>query len=88
MMQTVSITSKRQLTIPAALYREMSLRQGQKLLASYSDNRLILTPAETILNQLAGSVNVPPHLKNINLNKAVELAKIHHFSQKYAENFR
>ena len=67
MSQMATITSKKQLTLPAALFREAGFRVGQKVIVSEENGRLLLTPAELLVEELAGSVPVPKKWKGKSL---------------------
>jgi len=43
-MQSITISSKRQITIPAEIFRLLDLKEGQKLIVEIEGNRIILTP--------------------------------------------
>lgn len=88
MQQMVRISSKRQITIPAAMYKKLQLRKGQNLIVNTANNRITLTPAELLVHELAGSVKIPEHLRGIDLDKAIEEAKRIHFSKKYGTRVR
>ncbi|MDO8498587.1 MAG: AbrB/MazE/SpoVT family DNA-binding domain-containing protein [bacterium] len=59
MTQIATITSKKQLTLPAELFRKAGFRIGQKLVVSEENGRLILTPAEKLVEEFGGSVSMP-----------------------------
>lgn len=83
MNQLATITSKKQLTLPAALFRKAGLRIGQKVIVSEENGRLILTPAERLVEELAGSVPMPKKWKGKNIDAIVEQAKDEYFKEKY-----
>ncbi len=76
-----TITSKRQITIPAALFKELGLVEGQKLLAQVVDKQLVFKPAIALVEQLAGSVPIPARFKGKPIDEIIELAKMEYFSQ-------
>ena len=81
MPQLVTITSKRQLTIPVALFRKLNLEEGQRLLA-YRENRAIkLEPATALVEQLAGSIKIPARFKKQSLDKIIDRAKKDRFKK-------
>ena len=59
MNQIATITSKKQLTLPAAIFRKAGLKIGQRVIVSEENGRLLLTPAELLVEELAGSVPIP-----------------------------
>lgn len=63
MSQIATITSKKQLTLPSALFKQAGLRIGQKVIISEEKGRLVLTPSELLVEELAGSVPIPKKWK-------------------------
>lgn len=59
MYQTATITSKRQLTIPAEMFRKMNLEKGQKVIMSIDVDSIRMEPAVDLVERLAGSLSVP-----------------------------
>lgn len=72
MTQMATITSKKQLTLPAELFRKAGLRIGQKVIVSEENGRLILTPAERLVEELAGSLAMPKKWVGKSLDKIIE----------------
>lgn len=83
MNQMATITSKKQLTLPAELFRKAGLHIGQKVIVSEENGRLMLTPAEKLVEELAGSVHVPAKLKGKDIDEIIEQAKREYFQKKY-----
>lgn len=79
MTYLATITSKRQLTLPVDVFRKFNLQQGQKLLIAEDSGRLIMTPAEKLVEELAGSVSVPKKLQGKDIDKIIEQAKENYF---------
>lgn len=79
-----TITSKRQFTIPAALFKEANLKTNQKVLVRLvsADGVLRVEPMKRIVDQLAGSVKVPSQYKGMNIDEMIEKAKLEYFSKK------
>ncbi|KKS14084.1 hypothetical protein A2617_01345 [Candidatus Daviesbacteria bacterium RIFOXYD1_FULL_41_10] len=84
MIHMATITSKKQFTIPAGLFRKAGLNIGQKVIVSEEDGRLVLTPAEKLVEELAGSVPMPKKWKGKNSNQIIEQAKNEYFQEKYS----
>ncbi len=78
-----TITSKRQLTIPAELFRKLDLKENQKVVISEEDGSIKITSAMALLDKLAGSVKVPKKYKGIPIDKMIEIAKEDYFKKKY-----
>ena len=83
MPQLVTITSKRQLTIPVELFRKLNLEEGQQLLAYHEDRMIKLEPATALVEQLAGSIKIPVKFKRQSLDKIISLAKKERFKHKW-----
>lgn len=81
MPQLATITSKRQLTIPAKTFREAGLQKGQKVLVLKEDDGLRLRPALDLIDDLAGSVDVPKRFKGKTASEVVHQAKKEYFSK-------
>jgi AbrB family looped-hinge helix DNA binding protein len=43
MKNSVTISSKRQITIPAAIFRSLGLKEGQKLMVELENDRIVMT---------------------------------------------
>ena len=56
MSYMATITSKKQLTLPAELFRKVGFRVGQKVIVSEENGQLMLSSAEKLVEELAGSV--------------------------------
>lgn len=85
MTQMATITSKKQLTLPAALFRKAGLHIGQKVVVSEENGRLILTPAEKLVEELAGSVPLPERWKGKDIDEIIEEATEDYFKEKYSK---
>ena len=53
-MQTSSITSKGQVTIPAQIRKSLELTEGQKVRFSFKDNVITITPVEEEISAVFG----------------------------------
>ena len=82
MLQTVRISSKRQITIPAQIYRQLSLSQGDRLSIFIDNGSLIIKKSKQLLNELAGSVTVPKRYKNMPIDFIIKEAKKEYFTQR------
>ncbi len=81
MLQTVRISSKRQITIPAQIYRQLSLSQGDRLSISINNSNLIIKRSKQLLNELASSVTIPKRYKNKSIDFIIKEAKKEYFTQ-------
>ena len=87
MTQLATITSKKQLTLPSKVFKKAGLRIGQKVIVSEEDGHLLITPAEKLVEELAGSVSTPARLKGGDIDKVIELSKEKYFRDKYKQSF-
>lgn len=83
MDEIATITSKRQLTLPVRIFRELALELGEKVIVTIKDGNIVLIPATKYVAQLAGAVSRKTSKRAKNLETAIELAKRRHFSEKY-----
>lgn len=86
MNYVATITSKNQLTIPIGLVKKVGLMVGQKISVSEENGRLILTPMERLVEELAGSLSIPKKWQGKDVDEIIEEAKREYFRQKYAQN--
>jgi bifunctional DNA-binding transcriptional regulator/antitoxin component of YhaV-PrlF toxin-antitoxin module len=81
MIQSATITSKRQVTIPISIYKKFKLKQGQKVLVSLENNYIKIESASNLVDRLAGSVSLPKSYQKISLDKIIQTAKVNRFNQ-------
>ena len=81
MAQLATITSKKQLTLPSEVFKKAGLRVGQKVIVSEENGRLVITPAEKLVEELAGSVKIPKRLQGKDLDQTIEQSKREYFSK-------
>ena len=82
MKESAAITSKRQLTIPAKIFREAGFVEGQRVIVTHRDGRLIVEPAVSLVRQLAGSVKVPRRYRGLSESAIIEKTKKEYFSKR------
>lgn len=80
MTQLTTITSKKQLTLPAALFKKAGLKEGQKVIVSEENGRLIITPAEILVEELAGSLATPQKWQGKTIDEVIQKSKMDYFS--------
>lgn len=83
MNQLATITSKQQLTIPVGLFRKAGLRIGQKVIVSEENGRLVLTPTEMLVEELAGSIPMLKEWEDKDIDQIIEEARDEYFKEKY-----
>lgn len=74
-----TITSKRQLTIPARVFRAAAWKEGQKVIVSYQHGALVIKPAADLVEKLSGSVSIPGQFRSMNIDEMIRRAKKDHF---------
>ena len=79
MMQMATITSKRQLTIPASIFKRVGFSEGDRVLIEETTEGLLIRSSLQSVTELAGSVSIPKHLKNLDLDEVILLAKSRQF---------
>lgn len=75
MYQVATITSKRQLTIPADMYRKMNFDKRQKVILFLDADGMRVQPAEQLVEQLAGSLTVPAAYRGKDVTTIIARAK-------------
>lgn len=83
MTYMATITSKKQLTLPAALFRKAGFKEGRKVVISEENGSLKITPAEKIVEELAGSISIPKKWQGKDLDQIIDEARDEHFKKKY-----
>lgn len=81
MTQLATITSKKQLTLPSEVFKKAGLHIGQKVIVSEENGQLLITPAEKLVEELAGSVSVPSRLKGKDIDEIIEQSKLEYFQK-------
>lgn len=81
MSQMATITSKKQLTLPVEIFRKAGLKEGQKVIVTEENGRVILTPAERLVEELAGSLPMPKKWQGKSIQWIKEQAIKEYFSR-------
>lgn len=79
MTYVATITSKRQLTIPAELFSRFGLKRGQKVIIAQRDGKLVIKPMIALVESLAGSVPVPKRFQGLEMDQLIQHAKTEYF---------
>lgn len=79
MIYSARITSKRQITIPAKVFRKLDLKQGEELSIRVEDDGIIMRSTRDILDSLAGSVKLPKKHHGKSLDQIIAEAKEERF---------
>ena len=80
-MQTATITSKNQLTLPVDIVRKIGLKMGQKVIVSEEKGKVILTPAGKLVEELAGSLKMPKKWQFKSMEEIIEISKKEYFKK-------
>lgn len=82
MWQFATITSKKQLTLPAKIVKKYNFRVGQRVAFGEERGRLFLVPAEEVVEELAGSLKIPEKWKGKSLDQIVDISRQEYFQAK------
>lgn len=82
MNKTATITGKRQITIPIKLFKAANLDKNKKVVISQEKNRLIITSAVSLVENLAGSLKMPASWQGKDLEEIIEQSKTDYFAKK------
>jgi len=82
MQQLATITSKRQLTIPASIFKKIGLGISRKVLIRSTGNVLTIEPATALVHTLSGSILVPTKYKGKSVDAIIRNAKQDYFRKK------
>lgn len=82
MVETTKVTSKRQITIPVKLFKELGLKEGDELILRIENNQIILQKAQDQLDSIAGSLPLPSKYQGIPLEMIIREAKSEYFTSK------
>ena len=82
MLQTVRITSKRQITIPSKIFSLLQLTKGDRLLVEIEDDKLVLQKSQALLDKLAGSLKKPKKYEHRSLNFIITDSKRSYFQKR------
>lgn len=79
MTYVATITSKRQVTLPAALFSKLDLESGTKVLITEDQGKIIMSPSGSAVRELAGIIKVPKRISDSQLEKIIEKSKTKRF---------
>jgi bifunctional DNA-binding transcriptional regulator/antitoxin component of YhaV-PrlF toxin-antitoxin module len=81
MNKVSTITAKRQLTIPAKLFRKLGFKIGQKVIFHEEKGKLVVESATDILDRLQGSVKIPERFKGMEVDEIIQKATTEYFDR-------
>ena len=80
--QIATITSKRQLTIPVDIFERAGLKEGQRVrIATSQQGKIYLESMIDLVEELAGSVAVPPRFASLNADQMIAKARKERFTK-------
>ncbi len=82
MTYTVTVTSKRQITLPVQLFSELGFEKGQKLQIKRQGRELVMSLELDELHQLMGSVKRPKKYAKLGVDEMISQAKENYWSEK------
>lgn len=82
MLQTVRITSKRQITIPSKIFSQLNLNEGDRLIVEADSKRIVMKKTQQVLDEVAGFLNIPKKFKKKSLDFIIREAKKEYFISK------
>jgi AbrB family looped-hinge helix DNA binding protein len=85
MTYTATVTSKRQLTLPAEVYQALDLKSGSKVSLTLNQSTVTLEPVAKILDRLQGSVKLPKRFQGLDIEEIIQKAKDEYFTEKYKD---
>ena len=81
-MRMATITSKRQLTIPSTIFRQLGFKEGEKVIITEEEGVMKVVSALSLIEKLGGSVKVPARYKGLSIDQMIDRAKKEYFSRK------
>lgn len=81
MTYTVTVTSKRQITLPAKLFVELGIEKGQKLQIRQQGRELVMSLELDELHELMGSVKRPKKFAELGVDEMIAQAKNEYWSR-------
>ena len=82
MLQTVKISSKRQITIPVDIFNLLSLEEGDRLVVNIDEGKIVMEKSQKILDELAGSLTLPKKYNNKPIDFIIRDSKQEYFAVK------
>lgn len=81
MLQTVKISSKRQITIPSVIFDHLNLNEGDRLIVNIDEGKIVMEKSQKLLDDMAGSLDVPNEYKNKPLDFIIRDSKQKYFAK-------
>lgn len=81
-LQSATITSKLQFTIPILIARKVGIKSGEKVQVSEKNGSITITPVKKLLIELAGSLSLPTEWKDKDIDSIIKESKRKYFKNK------
>lgn len=81
-MQTATITSKLQFTIPIRIAKKVGVKSGEKVQISEENGKITISPMKKIVMELAGSLSLPKRWKGKDIDSIIRESKYKYFKNK------
>lgn len=82
MLQSATITSKLQFTIPILIARKVGIKSGEKVQVAEDGGRIVITRVKQILSELEGALSMSKKWKGKDMNTIIKEAKREYFQKK------
>lgn len=82
MADIATITSKRQLTIPASVFKKAKLKERQRVLLEEDKGEIKIKTLVSLLGEMAGSVTPPKRFRGLGPEQILKQAKKEYFAKR------
>lgn len=82
MLQSATITSKLQFTIPMLIARKIGIKSGEKVQVSEENGKITIVPFKKLIMELAGSLSLPEKWKGKDIDFIIKESKYRYFKNK------
>jgi len=82
MLQTIKISSKRQITIPVDIFNFLALNEGDRLIVNIDEGKIVMEKSQKVLDEIAGSLYLPQKYKNKPIDFIIRDSKQEYFAVK------
>jgi len=80
MPSIATITSKRQLTIPASIFLKAKLAKIKRVLVEERGGVILIRPLTAQIEKMAGSLKLPKKFQGLSSEQIIKIAKKEYFS--------
>lgn len=82
LLQTATITSKLQFTIPTKIAKKVGIKSGEKVQVSEENGKITIAPMKKMIMELAGSLSLPKRWKGRDIDSIIRESKYKYFKNK------